>query len=76
MLEARGYTDAYIAFLGTLVFLRTFVVSEDALLKLWHLETKLLALLHVDSTGSPLGTVANRAGVAGTCRKRSSVTPL
>lgn len=53
VLEGAAYPAAYLAFLRTVVFLRTFGVSEDALLKLWHLETKLLILLHVDSTGSP-----------------------
>ena len=28
-------------------------ISEEVLLKLWHLEKKLLTLLHVDSTGTP-----------------------
>ena len=51
--EGAAYADSYLAFLRTIVFLRTFGVSEDALLRLWHLETKLLTLLHVDSTGSP-----------------------
>ena len=53
VLEGATYPDSYLAFLRTIVFLRTFGVSEDALLRLWHLETKLLTLLHVDSTGSP-----------------------
>jgi hypothetical protein len=53
VLEGAAYADSYLAFLRTVVFLRTFGVSEDALLRLWHLETKLLTLLHVDSTGSP-----------------------
>lgn len=53
VLEGAAYSAAYVAFLRTVVHLRTFGVSEDALLKLWHLETKLLTLLHADSTGSP-----------------------
>ncbi len=53
VLEGAAYSDSYLAFLRTVAFLRTFGVSEDALLRLWHLETKLLTLLHVDSTGSP-----------------------
>lgn len=28
-------------------------ISQETLLKLWHLEKKLLTLLHVDSIGSP-----------------------
>jgi hypothetical protein len=53
VLEGAAYADSYLAFLRTIAFFRTFGVSEDALLRLWHLETKLLTLLHVDSTGSP-----------------------
>jgi hypothetical protein len=51
--EGAGYSDAYLAFLRTVVFLRMLNVSEESLLALWHLEKKLLQLLHVDSTGSP-----------------------
>ena len=50
--DGAGYSDAYLAFLKTLVFLRTIGIAEDRLLRLWHLEKKLLQLLHVDSTGS------------------------
>ncbi len=50
--EGIGYSDPYLAFLKTVVFLRTIGISEDRLLRLWHLEKKLLQLLHVDSTGS------------------------
>ena len=53
VLEGPAYPAAYTAFLRIVVHLRTFGVSEDALRKLWHLETKLLTLLHADSTGSP-----------------------
>ncbi len=51
--EGARYSDAYLDFLRTVVFLRTLNVSGDSLLSLWHLEKKLLQLLHVDSTGSP-----------------------
>ena len=51
--EGAAYSAAYVAFLRTIVHLRILGVSEDALLKLWHLEKKLLTLLHADSTGSP-----------------------
>jgi hypothetical protein len=50
--EGAAYSDAYLAFLKTLVCLRTIGIAEDRLLRLWHLEKKLLQLLHVDSTGS------------------------
>jgi len=46
------YSDAYLAFLRTLIYLRTLGIAEDRLLRLWHFERKLLQLLHVDSTGS------------------------
>lgn len=51
--EGARYSDAYLAFLRAVVFLRMLNVSEENLLKLWHLEKKLLTLLHVDSIGSP-----------------------
>lgn len=50
--EGAAYSDAYLAFLRAVVALRTLNVSEEALIDLWHLEKKLLQLLHVDSTGS------------------------
>ncbi len=51
--DGAGYSDAYFAFLRAVVYLRTLGITEDRLLRLWHLEKKLLQLLHVDSTGSP-----------------------
>jgi hypothetical protein len=50
--EGAGYFDAYLAFLKTVVCLRTLGIAEDRLLRLWTLEKKLLQLLHVDSTVS------------------------
>jgi hypothetical protein len=50
--DGAAYSDAYLAFLGAVVHLRTLGIAEDRLLRLWHLEKKLLQLLHVDSTGS------------------------
>ncbi len=47
------YSDAYFAFLRTIVYLRTLNVSEENLIKFWQFEKKLLTTLHVDSTGSP-----------------------
>lgn len=47
------YPGCYLAFLRTVVFLRILNVPEEALRDLWHVEKKLLQLLHVDSTGSP-----------------------
>jgi hypothetical protein len=51
--EGTGYSDPYLAFLRTIVFLRLLSVTEESLRQLWHLEKKLLQLLHVDTTGSP-----------------------
>ena len=49
-LEGTGCSGAYLAFLKTVVYLRTLGIAEDRLLRLWTLEKKLLQLLHVDST--------------------------
>jgi hypothetical protein len=50
--QDAGYSEAYLELLRTIVFLRMLNVSEESLRDLWHLEKKLLQLLHVDSTGS------------------------
>jgi len=51
--EGAGYSDAYLAFLRTVVHLRTLAVSEETIRELWRIEKKLLQLLHAESTGSP-----------------------
>lgn len=51
--EGKAYSDAYLAFFRAVVFLRILNVSEENLIRLWHIEKKLLTLLHVDSIGSP-----------------------
>jgi len=51
--EGSGYSSAYLAFLQTVVHLRTLSITEETLRDLWHIEKKLLVLLHADSTGSP-----------------------
>ncbi len=51
--DGAGYSDAYLAFLRTVVHLRRLAVSEESLRELWHTEKKLLELLHADSGGSP-----------------------
>jgi len=50
--EGDNYSDACLAFLRNLIALRTFNISEETLLDLWHLEKKLIQLLHGDSTAS------------------------
>ncbi len=50
--DAAGYSEAYLAFLQTVVHMRTLSITEETLRDLWHIEKKLLVLLHADSTGS------------------------
>ena len=51
--DGAGYSEAYLAFLQTVVHLRTLSITEETLRDLWHIEKKPLILLHADSTGSP-----------------------
>lgn len=51
--QGGSYSGAYATFFRTVSQLRILGVSESALVRLWELEKKLLALLNVDSTGSP-----------------------
>ena len=51
--DGAGYSEAYLSFLQTVVHLRTLSITEETLRDLWHIEKKLLQLLHADSTGSP-----------------------
>ena len=51
--EGESYSAAYLAFLQTVVHLRTLSITEETLRDLWHIEKKLLVLLHADTTGSP-----------------------
>jgi len=51
--KGATYGDNELAILRTVIHLRTLGISEDAILKLWALEKKLLQLLNVDTTGSP-----------------------
>jgi len=53
VIDRAGYSEAYLAFLQTMVHLRTLSITEETLRDLWHIEKKLLVLLHADSTGSP-----------------------
>jgi hypothetical protein len=53
VIEGAGYSEAYLAFLQTVVHLRTLSITEETLRDLWHIEKKLMVLLHADSTGSP-----------------------
>ena len=53
VIDGAGYSAAYLAFLQTMVHLRTLSITEETLRDLWHIEKKLLALLHADTTGSP-----------------------
>ncbi|MSU57972.1 MAG: hypothetical protein EXS35_07300 [Pedosphaera sp.] len=51
--EGAGYSSAYFALLRTIVYLRALNITDESLRELWHIEKKLLQLLHADSTGSP-----------------------
>ena len=51
--DGSGYSEACLAFLQTVVHLRTLSITEETLRDLWHIEKELLVLLHADSTGSP-----------------------
>ncbi len=53
VLAGAAYAPAYLACLRRLVLLRVLGIAEERLRELWHLEKKLLHLLHVDSAGSP-----------------------
>ncbi len=55
------YSNSYLAFLRTVVWLRMHDVAEETLRDLWKLEKKLLQLLHADSTGSATGFWINAA---------------
>ena len=68
-----SYSDAYFAFLRTIVYLRMLDISEEVLLKLWHLEKKLLTLLHVDSTGTPTWFL-DACGITSHSRRRLLLT--
>ncbi len=71
--EGAAYSEAYVSFLRALIALRTFGIGEDALLRLWNFEKKLLQLLHVDSTGSPTWFL-DSCGVAKHPRRRLLLT--
>ena len=66
--DGAGYSEAYLAFLHTVVHLRTLSITEETLRDLWHIEKKLLVLLHADSTGSPTWFLDSCG--ATTCPKR------
>lgn len=51
--DGAGYSEAYLAFLQTIVHLRTLGISEERLWELWDIEKKLLQMLHADTAGSP-----------------------
>ena len=71
--EGAGYSDACFALLRVIVYLRALNVSEESLRDLWHLEKKLLQLLHMDSTGSPMWFL-DACGQPGHPRRRLLLT--
>ena len=66
--DGAGYSEPYLAFLQTVVHLRTLSITAETLRDLWHIEKKLLVLLHADSTGSPTWFLDSCG--ATTCPKR------
>lgn len=50
--EGNGYSAAYLEFIRIICFLRVLGISEESIRELWHLERKLLHLLHADASGS------------------------
>jgi hypothetical protein len=67
--EGATYSPAYLAFLRGVINLRTFDLAEETLRDLWHLEKKLLQLLHVDSTGSPTWFLDSCGAISGRDRR-------
>ncbi len=53
ILDGASYSEAYLAFLRTVTHMRTLSITEEVLRDLWHIEKKLLVLLHADFAGSP-----------------------
>lgn len=53
VLQAERYAPAYVEWFRHIIRLRSFNIAEERLRDLWQQETKLLQLLHVNSTGSP-----------------------
>lgn len=51
--KGAGYSNAYFLFLRTVVNLRSLNIPEETILNLWHIEKKLLHLLHADPEDSP-----------------------
>lgn len=47
VLEGAAYSEAYLAFLQTIVYLRAFSISDESLRHIWLVEKKLLQL-HAD----------------------------
>jgi hypothetical protein len=73
VLQGAGYSDAYLALLRSVVYLRALGITEDRLRELWDIEKKLLVLLHVDSTGSPTWFL-DACGVAAFSKRRLLLT--
>jgi hypothetical protein len=67
--EAAAYSNPYVAFLRNVIALRTLNIAEDSLLDLWHLEKKLLQLLHADSAGSPTWFLDSCGAITGRDRR-------
>lgn len=64
-----GYPATYLPFLRTLVYLRLAQVPEERILELWHLERKLMTLLHADTLGSPTWMIDGHSQKGGRSRR-------
>lgn len=54
--DNAGYSEAYVAFLQTVVYLRTHSITEETLRDLWHIEKK-LCKRHAERRAKPLATL-------------------
>ena len=65
------YPAVYLAFFRTVVFLRLGQVPEDKVIELWTLKKKLMSLLHVDTSGSPIWMIDGHAAAGNDSRRLS-----
>ena len=72
--NGEGYGPGYLAFLRTVVVLRTFSVSMDDIRELFEMEKKLLVLLKVDSLTSSKTWYVDACAAGGASEKRLLLT--
>ena len=64
-----SYPASYLSFLRILAFLRLAQIPEERILEIWHLERKIMTLLHADTLGSPTWMIDGHAGKGGDSRR-------